>query len=220
MSEPVKKSSNRNALIAVGAVVVCCMCLIVGSAANRIMSGGTTTTLTTFDLSATVLKVSAEAAANGANATDAPTPIPAQAGIPGLIPEDVTVNLEKIEFKCDAPDRMPSGLYLRTCLREDSGIVSYMVEVWGSDRRTVDTIVATVVQFVSPTDDIPVLMLGFIATMPYDSADPDQARAWVEATLPTLPDDFSTAHASIAIAGVEFRLSGDKAHRTLEMGNP
>lgn len=71
-------------------------------------------------------------------------------------------------------------------------------------------------QFGDPDDDLAASVLGFLATVPYDGAEPERARAWVEETLPTIKaaGDVRTA----TFGGVPFRLYGPPTARILEIG--
>jgi hypothetical protein len=136
--------------------------------------------------------------------------------IPGLELVDVTLNLEQRDLAtCDSPHEF-NNRYTTFCSDDSVNVVySLLVDISGPDINRVDYISATVIQLVDqPTDEFPKLLLGFIATMPYDGADPEAARAWVEATLPTLGDDGSV---ETTIGDVKFRLYGNPLNRSLDM---
>jgi hypothetical protein len=69
----------------------------------------------------------------------------------------------------------------------------------------------------NPDNKVATELLSFVATLPYDGASPEDARQWVENTIPTLsakPDDAQEA----VFGGVKFVLSGPPTALTLEMG--
>ena len=60
------------------------------------------------------------------------------------------------------------------------------VDIWGRDTIGVDWIQSAVLQFANPDKEFAASFLGFMATMPYHGAVPEEARNWVETTLPSL----------------------------------
>lgn len=147
-------------------------------------------------------------------ATSVPTVTPFVAGIPGLHPADIKVNLEDREFECGDVEEGVTH-YLWTCRREVSTI-EFVVTFYARSLDTVDFLNAVVLQPASPAVEIASPVLGFMATMPYDNADPDAARAWVEETLPTLKGqgDIRTAE----FGGVPFELFGSPEALSLQYG--
>jgi hypothetical protein len=137
--------------------------------------------------------------------------------LPGLSPVDVTVNLEQRHFTCTS---VKKGVwyYERTCKREEPSIYLFYVDVYGREPFIVDLIETTVLQFSNPDARIASALMGFIATMPYDSAAPEDARAWVENTIPKLsgkPGDDK----EMEFSGVKYKLYGPPTALTLEMGD-
>jgi hypothetical protein len=94
-----------------------------------------------------------------------------------LRPADVSGNLEGKGCTCSSAD-FGVSYYSWTCER-DAVIAKYQVDYYASSLTTVDLLESTVLQFVDvPDDDLAAAFLGFMATMPYDGADPQAARAW------------------------------------------
>lgn len=150
----------------------------------------------------------------------ADTPSPTSTGkvsalLPGLKPADVTVNLEQRGLTCGAVEQ-GSLYYVRTC-DKDTDDYSLHVEIYGRELFSVDFIDSTVLQFRVPDDDFAASFLGFMATMPYDGAVQEEARSWVEFTLPTLKGEGDIREK--LFADVEYRLFGLPTAITLEMGN-
>ena len=139
----------------------------------------------------------------------------ATALLPGLMPADVTVNLEQRGFTCGSVEQ-GQLYYVRTC-KEDTVDYSLRVDIYGREAFSIDLIESAVLQFVNPDNEFAASFLGFMATMPYDGAIQQEARDWVETTLPTLKGQGDVRE--IVFAGVNFRLYGIPTAITLEMGD-
>lgn len=135
--------------------------------------------------------------------------------LPGLRPADVTVNLEDRRGMDCASAEQNGNYYVWVCERAE-GDISIHVEIYAKTLATVDYITAHVLQLGEPSDDLAEELLGFIATMPYDGAEPDAARAWVEETLPTIRAVGDVRDATFG--GVDYHLMGGPSARILEMG--
>jgi hypothetical protein len=149
----------------------------------------------------------------------APTSLPAGGGnLPGLQPADVVVNLEQRGFTCTNAEPTATGNYYTwTCKNQDDALgIDAIVTAWGRTLRTVDLIDATVIQAEGSEDIVAKALLGFVATMPYDNADPANARQWVEDTLATIREAGDVRETEFA--GVAYRLYGPNTARNLEMG--
>jgi hypothetical protein len=146
-----------------------------------------------------------------------PTPDSKVTGqLPGLSPVNVTVNLEQQNFTCT---QVKKGVvyYERTCLRGLPSTVLFQVVISGREPFIVDFIKASVRQNENPDNKIATEFLSFMAAMPYEGATPEDARQWVENTIPTLsgkPEDAQEA----VFGGVKYVLSGPPTALTLEMG--
>ena len=81
---------------------------------------------------------------------------------------------------------------------------------------TVDFIDASAMQFDEPNDGLAAEFLGYVATMPFDNAEPEAARAWVVETLPTLQGTGDVREATFG--GVPFTLFGIPTARVIEFG--
>ncbi len=142
-----------------------------------------------------------------------PTLVP---NIPGLNPADITVNLEDRGHTCSAPE-FGETYYYRTCEDHTLDLVWYDVAIWGRELFTVDYVSATVLQFTtSPSDELALPFLGYMATLPYDGAAPEAARVWVETTLPTIAADGDIRET--VVGGITYSLVGAPSHRILNMG--
>ena len=146
-----------------------------------------------------------------------PTPDPKVIGkLPGLSPVNVTVNLEGRKFTCT---QVKKGVlyYERTCIKGVPSVNLLQVVISGREPFIVDFIETSVLQYTDPDDQIATELLSFMATLPYDGATPEEAKAWVETTIPTLsgkPDDAQ----EMVFGGVKYVLSGPPTALILEIG--
>lgn len=148
--------------------------------------------------------------------TTSPTPVPTvtidmgAAGLPGLLPADVRVNVEdRFGLVCDRP-KIQSGITTWTCIR-DVGTAVLRVDIYSQGGLQVDIIDARIAGFFNA--ETAANFLGFVATMPYDGADPAAARLWVATNI-------TKARAETIIGNVWFELSGNDSLRELIMSEP
>lgn len=140
-----------------------------------------------------------------------PTPMPK---IPGLAPADITVSLEEQGFVCEdvefhkAGDLFPTDRYYRVCNYEFQG-EAVIVEIYGYELFSVDQVL------VGGVGDSALLtiILGYVATLPYDGADPTAARAWVESAVALVAE----GRQSKDFGGVQFEVSGTEFFKSLEI---
>ena len=135
--------------------------------------------------------------------------------LPGLKPANVTVKLEQRGFTCDSLEQVQI-YYARTCTK-DSVDYSLRVDIYGREAFAVDLIESSVLQFANPDKEFAASFLGFMATMPYDGAVQEEARNWVETTLPSLTGQGDVREK--VFAGVKYRLYGIPTAFTLETGD-
>ena len=133
--------------------------------------------------------------------------------LPGLSPVNVTVGLEGQKFTCTAVKKVGS-YYERTCLKGLPSEVLYQVLISGREPFLVDFIEGSVRQAENPDTKVAAEFLGFMASMSYDGAASEDAKAWVESTIPTLDGEAQ----EMAFGGVKYVLSGSPKALTLEMG--
>jgi hypothetical protein len=159
--------------------------------------------------------------------TSSPTKVPTQTRtplaisetglLPGLQPADVKFNLQNRQFNCELAfmptDTDPYSSW--ECQRKNAQY--YMsVEIWSKSLDSVDLIVSSVVQFRKADDGLATDFLGFMATMPFDGAEPQEARTWVGETLPTITANGDVREATFG--GIKFRLYGIPTARFLDIG--
>lgn len=159
----------------------------------------------------------------GFTLTSAPLPtfIPATVAplIPGIIPADVTINLENKGFDCSSVEQ-GELYYFRTCNKDYDVIATLHAEVYGRGLLSVDFISATAMQFVVPANpDTAASFLGYVATSPFvgDSALQEQARTWVEANTAKIVGDGVAIETTIN--RIHFVLSGLPSAVTLDIGD-
>jgi hypothetical protein len=136
--------------------------------------------------------------------------------LPGLSAVNVTLNLEGQEFTCTAVKKVGSH-YERTCLKGLRSESLFQVVIFGREPFVVDFIETSVLQAKEPDNNIAAPLLGFMATLPYDGAIPEDSKAWVESTIPTLSGQSDDAKETM-FGGVKYVLSGPPKALVLEMG--
>lgn len=135
---------------------------------------------------------------------------PSAAGLPGLLPADVRVNVEdQFGMSCNGPNTR-GGITTWACIR-NVGTAVLRVDIYSLGGLQVDIIDARIAGFFNA--DTAAKFLGFIATMPYDGAEPATARLWVI-------NNISKAKAETTMGNVWFELSGDDSLRELIMSKP
>jgi hypothetical protein len=139
-----------------------------------------------------------------------PEPEPAQRNIPGLTPQDVYLNLENRGFKCSEPQLMgPEDDVRWTCERQEAK-GEYSVEINSKDANSVRLIEAKVISYEpARADPLAQDFLGYVARVPYEGAQPEEAKAWVEHNV--------GSKASAEFGGVSYTLGGKAGRRFLEI---
>jgi len=149
--------------------------------------------------------------------TSTPTPTATQSpGLPGLTMSAVINRLKDKGFVCTQAGN-PPGPVLWMCDIQSGYDLWYHVDVYGSQNVEVTNLLASVFQ-TNPDEAKSVNILSFVASFPYNGANPSAASQWVAQTLPGIQsvDDVEET----LIGGVRFRLYGGPQGRYLEMGEP
>lgn len=134
--------------------------------------------------------------------------------IPGITTGDITGNLKNMKFDCDEMQSTePDGIF-QSCHRKDSSF-EIRVEILGKDVVRVDSIDAGIMIKSSSQVKTAIDFLGYMATLPYDDSDPEKARNWVTATLPTLTGQGDIRE--LIIGKVKYTLYGVPTFYTLLM---
>lgn len=128
------------------------------------------------------------------------TPWPPQ--LPGLVPADILVNLEERGWTCSRD--FGGSLLVWSCTLDTPGVLA-RVDVYSRGLGSVDFVEAGVMGEDGGE------LLGFLATWPYDGAQPAAARAWV---LEHLHDEQAQAE----FGGVRLWLRAPVGAWSLEMG--
>jgi hypothetical protein len=134
----------------------------------------------------------------------------------GLSPVNITVNLEQQNFTCTAVKKVTTH-YERTCTKGTSSTYLFQVVIFGRESFLVDFIETSVLQYSNPDSKTAIPIVGFMASMPYEGATPEDARAWVESTIPALEGASGDPQEKI-FGGVKYVLYGQLKALTLEMG--
>jgi len=153
--------------------------------------------------------------------TRAPTKQATLDNLPGLTPVDVKLSLiNQLGFECGHVDH--GKMYYVWVCQKSATTASYdvllYVEIYGKTLSTVNFIDSSVLQNNVPDDELAASILGFIATMPYDNADPSAARQWVHDQIVDVGQENSER--SAVISGVPFHFYGPPSARMLEIGTP
>ena len=165
----------------------------------------------------TATPASAAPSAEPSMATLAPTGEPrGTVGLPGLAPRNVTVSLEQNQFTCTQVKK-GTAYYERTCTRGVPSVQVFQVVISGQTPSVVDHIKASVLQYENPDPEIAIPILSLLAVLPYEGATPEDAKAWVESTIPTLSGE-SGGVEERRFGGVQYALYGPPTALTLEMG--
>lgn len=214
-------SGKRNPMPLLALAILFLISLACGSGANPAIESATSTETRIVDVIPTDTTIAAIAPTETNIPAVAPsnTPQPtateeATALLPGLMPADITVNLEQRGFTCGAVEQ-GQLYYTRTCTK-DSADYSLHVDIYGRAAFAIDFIESSALQFANPNNEFAASFLGFMATMPYDGAVQDEARNWVETTLPTLQGEIDVREK--VFSGVKYRMYGIPTTFTLEMG--
>jgi len=141
-----------------------------------------------------------------------PEPGPAPRNIPGLTPQEVYLNLEIRDFKCSEPELMgPDNQVRWTCEKQEANS-EYLVEINSSDANSVRLVEATVITSdPAHADAVAQDFLGYVATIPYEGAHPEEAKAWVKQNV--------GSKASAEVGGVSYTLGGKAGRHFLKLEN-
>jgi hypothetical protein len=129
---------------------------------------------------------------------------------------NVTVSLEAQKFTCTNVKKQGS-YHQRACTRGVPSVEVFTVVIAGREPFVVDHIEASVMQHNDPDLEIATSILGLVASMPYDGAMPEEARAWVERSIPVLSAEPGGVQERV-FGGVQYILYGPPTALTLEMG--
>ncbi len=135
--------------------------------------------------------------------------------IPGLNAADIKLNLQSRGFKCTGPTAGKSMVTWDCTSSQAQGLVEFQVSFMGADPAQIRMVDAMAFQFSQqPSDQAIVPFLGYVATLPYDGADPPRARRWVEESIGKAD---AGKVLETTIGGARFRLYGPIRGRILEI---
>ena len=141
-----------------------------------------------------------------------PEPEPTPSNIPGLTPQDVYLNLENRGFKCSEPELMrPDNEVRWTCEKKEAN-GEYLVEINSSDANSVRLVEAWVISYDrARADALAQDFLGYVATTPYEGAQPEEAKVWVKQSV--------GSKASAEFGGVSYTLGSKAGTHWLDIGS-
>jgi hypothetical protein len=130
--------------------------------------------------------------------------------IPGLTPQDVYLSLENRGFRCSEPEVMGTENVVRwTCERQEA-TGRYLVEIDSKDANSVRLLKAWVIaDDPARADALAGDFLGYVARVPYEGAQPEEAKAWVEQNV--------GSKASAKFGGVSYTLAAKAERRFLKL---
>jgi hypothetical protein len=136
--------------------------------------------------------------------------------LPGISPNEIQKNMEENGFECElAYEPAPSDPYYKWECRKETSLELMLVDYWSTSLYTVDQVRAIINQFGIPDDSIAYNLLGFMAALPYDGSNPQQAKEWVALTLPTIYVAGDVRE--MEIGNVNFQLYGIPSVRSLKI---
>lgn len=136
----------------------------------------------------------------------------AHGALPGLQAANIKVSLEQRGFDCTQAEKFTTAnIYNWTC-QQETGSYLLQADIYGETLRTVDYVSAIALDYSGTNGKLQAEFLGFIATVPYDGAEPDRARIWVERNIQN-----DQSH-EMTFGGIRYSLYGRIAARTLEIG--
>jgi hypothetical protein len=128
--------------------------------------------------------------------------------IPGLTAADVHLNFSKRGFKYDGMTTGATGKEHWMC-KDATPQYSFEVEATGTQVNRIELVNATALNLsVADTDALCGPFLQFVATLPYDGADPDRAKQWVAENL--------GKNAELVIGGAKLVIFGSDRSRSLQ----
>jgi hypothetical protein len=132
--------------------------------------------------------------------------------LPGLTSGGLTTTFEKEGLSCRGPEQQRT-MAAWHCEGRDSSGAQLKIEFMGRPTR-IEYLTATVMQY-QPEIDRAVLarFLGYVATVPYDGADPAQARRWVQQNI-------RREFAETQIGPALLRISGPERGRSISVMMP
>ena len=138
------------------------------------------------------------------------TPREVQGALPGLQAADIKVSLEERGFNCTQAEKFKTAnVYVWTC-QQETGSFLFRVDIYGETLTTVDYISATALDYSGSNTNLSAEFLGFIATVPYDGAEPTKAREWVSKNI--------LGEQSTTFGQVRYEIYGQPEAKTLTMG--
>jgi hypothetical protein len=139
--------------------------------------------------------------------TDPASPYPL---LPGVSAEYLTNTLEPLGFSCSGPDPLGNETYW-TCEYEGDGY-DYNVKFYGREATSIRKITATSINYsYRNPDDVARVLIGRIASLPYEGAQPGAAKAWADTTV-------RAGHFKRTFGGIPMALDGTAGGRVLTVG--
>jgi len=136
------------------------------------------------------------------------------ANIPGLIPADAILFLEDRQFRCKEIKNLP-GTYHWNCVQEGETTL-IEVGIFTKSLDQVELIDTNFHQDGEPADAAAIEVFKMFSEMPFPNESWGDVQTWLERTLPTI--ELAGDIRSKTIDGIQYRVYGTKADRSLEIG--
>ncbi len=199
-------------------VLLTALALVVIKCGGAPRQSSQTTASPTVAIGATA-PVAPQAARPTVALTRSPSPTPSATVSPfisGMAFIDIKGNLEGRDLATCREGRGTSAWSL-TCNGVTASVVLEVVAL-GDDPTKVAYVQATSTQTTTASDRIAAAVLGFIATLPYDGAQPQQARSWVESNISATAPATGKAGATTVIGAARISITKRNAsEHVLEM---
>ncbi len=131
--------------------------------------------------------------------------------IAGLTVSDIASHLAERGLSCEGPTPRGETMSSWECrASSDAEGIEREVSIVGQDPERVRSITATVSgDGRMPPEEAAADFLGFVAVLPYEGADPAQAKQWVKENV--------TSGGKLAIGSANFELYGEERARVLRI---
>jgi len=129
--------------------------------------------------------------------------------IPGLTYEGIADHLGKIGISCTPMEFDGISLSSECHWKSQNGLSNIDVYIAGGEKPgDIDLILAGVIQLTDQSsDDYPRRILGYIATIPYDNAEPLHAKSWVSLNISKMTSQSTTKDEPVTrFGGVKFHM--------------
>lgn len=142
--------------------------------------------------------------------------------IPGLTYEGIADHLGKIGISCNPMNRDAIGYSGYCGWKSSNSLTEISLDIFSSNNpEDIYLVLASVIQLSdNPSDEYASRILGYVATLPYENAEPFHAKSWISFNLSKLtPNSLIKDEPVTEYGGVRYHMScHNKAIRCLAIG--